>query len=605
MHRSASVEGGVPAIRENSFVKRHERLVCGCICVASAGLYCSLLIWQGLDVTDDGFHLTNQYFVFRRGLDFGFSPAWLTDILGGLWLHLSDDFGLIGARAGWVVLMTLTALASYVLCTDLYPPRRVMLGVMLAAPIATMSGQMVINYYLVPGFLLVLFVAATLPSLRDRTGDGKRFRWAAGAGVLLAACFFARGPLASAAFLPLVMWGALWIGNNAATRATVSLAILYGTALFFVLATGLALYATGYWDAYIDAVTQVSTLRSAFLARGDLSRQIARACGHFPAYFFIAAAGLLAWRLGAGRTLRWLAAALVVFSFAASITISKEPWLASYAALYFFAPVAVAVLVVRSRGCDPAERQGEKLALLATAALAPFVLTLGASGMLLKMHYGIWLLVPMLALSVSLSAADNTIPPWPLRSLQHDCYRIGLAITAAVAIAGGIYRYQHPINRDSQDRATLIAPIEHPRLAGIHTTAGRAASVTALLKAIDPWIEPGDRILAYNSIPLLYFITRTEPLLKKNWLVIRNMKTETLQRLADRICAGKATTPKIIIRAGADTRNPAWGTRNTAVTLPRSLAQLAILDAAVHRCRPELVWRDANFAVYRPKNALP
>ena len=80
-------------------------------------------IWQGVDVTDLGFHLTNQadlYHNHPKPLQSACLYA-LTDIIGGGWLELIGEPSVIWARLGGVLVISCSALLSFLIWVRFFP----------------------------------------------------------------------------------------------------------------------------------------------------------------------------------------------------------------------------------------------------------------------------------------------------------------------------------------------------------------------------------------------------------------------------------------------------------------------------------------------------
>jgi len=75
--------------------------------------------------------------------------------------------------------------------------------------------------------------------------------------------------------------------------------------------------------------------------------------------------------------------------------------------------------------------------------------------------------------------------------------------------AGLEYSY-HNIYRDL-DVDKLTAQFKHPKLKGIYSTPEKVATLEDLLDYLDERVKPRDYFLAYNYIPMLYFLTQSRP----------------------------------------------------------------------------------------------
>ena len=175
------------------------------IVAVAVGVFLYGLLWipQGLDLSDDGFHLTEQRALIAAGLQPRPGPSgpfWGSDVFGGLWQGMVPD-GLLFARLGWALWIAATAASAFMLLSRLFAPRDVALAIGLSMPLLLGRGRMLIDYNVVPAFWLVLALGGWIGRPRHR-------RWTAlGAGVALAVAGLARIPTLVAVTLPLLSLG--------------------------------------------------------------------------------------------------------------------------------------------------------------------------------------------------------------------------------------------------------------------------------------------------------------------------------------------------------------------------------------------------------------
>src|ERR1041384_1597634 len=90
------------------------------------GVLLARALWlpQGIDLVDDGYHLTNQQQLLTDGWkqqDASARPLWLSDVVGAAWLRFAG-MGLLQARIGWLVIACLTAALSFLILSREFPP---------------------------------------------------------------------------------------------------------------------------------------------------------------------------------------------------------------------------------------------------------------------------------------------------------------------------------------------------------------------------------------------------------------------------------------------------------------------------------------------------
>jgi hypothetical protein len=83
-------------------------------------------------------------------------------------------------------------------------------------------------------------------------------------------------------------------------------------------------------------------------------------------------------------------------------------------------------------------------------------------------------------------------------------------------ILSGLKYSHHNIYRDL-DIDKLTSRFTHPRLKGIYSTPEKVGVLEDLLDYLDQRVKPKDYFLAYNYIPMLYFLTHTRPAYGAAW----------------------------------------------------------------------------------------
>ena len=231
----------------------------------------------------------------------------------------------------------------------------------------------------------------------------------------------------------------------------------------------------------------------------------------------------------------------------------------------------------------------------------PVMTTMGSSSVFNKAEFGIWLILPLAALILNRRAvlASGRGRVWLGR---RELTGVVLGALAGLSISGGVYSWNY-IYRDSSTRSDLTAQLAPRRLRWIFTTELRARSVNDLFDALSSHVQKNDRILAYSSIPMLYYATGTIPILKKNWLNIKNITRKEVEGIASALCRkeakGAANVPVVIVRARMNARDGRWGLREDVFSINRP-ELVRIIDGAVARCRPIRIWANLDFELLKP-----
>lgn len=460
-----------------------------------------LFIWQGLDVTDQGYSLTNYRSFFRHPEATEDSASmWLTNLVGATWDAMFGWFGVVGMRALWALCLSLGMLLSFRLVRELTSTRIAALAVLIASLFLSDRRETWFSYNTSTSILLV---AATLCLADGIARQRPRRLFAAGAfiGVLP----FARFPNVLAVALLAALGLAAWI--DAARRArlprdvgmTVSgIAAGAGGTLAIIYLRGDAELVFGsVRDLFSPSSHEVGygtdTLLDKFVS--DQRRALAWGFG-----VCVAGAGLsrvlgkvpssAAWVLVAG------CAALGVFG----LTRRDEPWR--------FVVTGTTCWVLAAVALGLWKRNFHLRVAAFIAFIVVVIAPLGSGNGIKNAHMGLWLALPLvLALLYTLDA------PWLAGQGSK------LALIAGIALGGeGLHRAATYTYRDAA-RDGLLTAVAHPQLRWQYTTPARAKVVTEVLDALEQRVAPGDYLLAFESTPLLHYLTNTRPYLNRPWLM--------------------------------------------------------------------------------------
>jgi hypothetical protein len=117
------------------------------------------------------------------------------------------------------------------------------------------------------------------------------------------------------------------------------------------------------------------------------------------------------------------------------------------------------------------------------------------------------------------------------RTHLHDIRRW----TIAILIFGCLfYSYRYPFF-DKHERTKMTATLDSPRLKFIHTTPDRAKLTNELLGELKKHVYENDYLLAYQTIPLINYITDTRPYVRSAypWLYEAEVFKSELTRAAN------------------------------------------------------------------------
>jgi hypothetical protein len=162
--------------------------------------------------------------------------------------------------------------------------------------------------------------------------------------------------------------------------------------------------------------------------------------------------------------------------------------------------------------------------------------------------HGMWLILPLIFLS-ALEIRGRIKCPW-IHQIFYQLEKI-LLLLLIISLALNIFC----IYRDHYNRLRLVSAFTHPSLEGIFSTPQRVKAVEEVVEIIESHTEPGDHVLIANSVPMLYYLTQTRPILGEPWLFLetlsdikeKHQKLEEDQRLPKLFCCNKINS-----------RDPEW-----------------------------------------------
>ncbi len=180
------------------------RLWGGLLILLATSAYCVVWIWQGLDITDEGFNATRHLLISNSSPHYQYGMIWFSDWVGGVWLKLIGDPGLIGVRLGWVLVHAITTLVAYWVISAFFQPLPSFLATAATAIMVIYHGTLIISYNNVPALLMVGACGLILASQYAQRAMPWRLIAAIAAGILLGLSVMGRFPNVLAVALPLI-----------------------------------------------------------------------------------------------------------------------------------------------------------------------------------------------------------------------------------------------------------------------------------------------------------------------------------------------------------------------------------------------------------------
>jgi len=672
-------------------------------------------IWQGLDVTDEGYNLTRQWLVIHSPENYEFGMTWLSDLVGGVWLTLVAKLGVIGARLGWVLVQALTAVVSFAVVQRFFSRPVAFLAIVATAATLVHRGTLTIDYNNLPAVLLMVWAGCVLFSQDATISPLRRRSVAVVGGVLLGLAVMARFPVILALPLPLALrwfssaierrkssrpdWRMAWLavasslgsivlcflllaatgylrplfngltsslsssmssatGHHSVllllqiyattTRRALSLGgqiLLLCTAGFAVCVTGgflgirvllqprektrvhsriprivpIGLAVLGCATAAISQLV----LRPSFVARflssdGILGASTISRINILNQRALIGGAGLaglggflILWRRFGKRFVDLMRIRVGRMYAALFLLTAGLTGALCLAAIHYYVPtptifsfmvpgvcllLLIADFVMFALFRAPTDLKNHAN-LLVVGFLVASLSMIGSNNGIRAANAGLWLLLPAVCLSAARILSEVSCRKFRLLGGNGEAVLrsrmftgVALSLLLALGIVGLSARRVNPY-RDLEDRSQLTTVVDHPLLRGVRTSPERAASLEELLGEMAERTEAGDRVLAWDSIPMVHFLTRTIPALGNPW---PNLLSDlALRQRMDRMW--NTGGPDLVVEAVVNTRLRTWSVVNRPAPTRESMDLVSELEENGY----VMVWRNEEFVIWR------
>ncbi len=489
-----------------------------------------IFIFQGLDFADTGFAAVfyQRIFTDPGTVEFNFM-FWLTGVIGGSWLKLFPGLGLLGIRIAGVICTTITFGITYNLLKKYLETGALRLSLILII-LFLGTGIKEFNY----DDLTALFFMCAVWFLFKGLKKGKYF-FLFVAGAFIAANMFARLPNVLGLSLILAIWFSGYLNRIPLVRIAAHSVIFFcGFILmslgFLLLMKGM--HQDGFFLGSLQLVREMGTNGENSHSALPMTRLYV---SHYMWGLTIAIAVIVflwsftaVWRrlkleIPLGRPFWWLLKYLILFLVTIFFVYKAQRHLDFWLYLFsFYAGTGLIVGLLLISGRHPNDMR--ILALMGCIMLLS--LPIGSDWILITVgKYAVWIILPIAvdymlnirALSSSIVITENrrqtfeqVIDVSQLTSLRNACIFVTLIYILSVS-------YFYPYF-DIHDRMKMRYSVNNKKLDGIYTTKSRARVINELLTESSKYVKPNDYVLAYDNIPLFYYLTDTRPYMHNSWL---------------------------------------------------------------------------------------
>ncbi len=569
------------------------------LCYLILFLYSFLLARRGLDVTDSGFNLYQQQLTLLG--ESQSTALWFSDFLGGLWLSLVSPLGLLGAGLGWCFLVVGFSYFVKLFLKKWLTTNQATIATLLVGLILV-GGRLEILYYTNLGAFFLSLGGLCFLTYRDKP----QWQWLFCYALLAGMTFGSRFPSLFAFFIfPLVpvIFDLLLLKKSRGFKRLVSLwgATLVGMAFFLIL-TALS----GLWDNYVHSlkvmfglvedvpVQQEHGLK--FLLNLYVKHLFWRwswALGYL-AFLCLSFWGFRFFEQRKQKTFYAMAVLVVLtlmgfFIFDGNLNNLR----AAIGSFSIFTAIFTTIAVVLKR------IRGEEIPYLEIFYIQWIFITvslfsIAGSGVgFLNIHLGQWFTLPAQVVLLKQIFQDYEKES-PSRNGLIVCFFISLmplVLLSFWVVPSSPYR-------DIPHWEKLNTEFNVESLEGVKSSQQRVKSFGEFLKESQKYVQPGDVTLAYNSVPLFYYLTGTKSYLENPWPTIQGVKAMAFyfrQKKGEKL-------PRFLFRAITNTQSYYWG--NGQIIPPHSqISQESVLfvDNWAQKNGYRIVWSNQDFAILERK----
>lgn len=576
--------------------------------------YQVLFIFQGVDLSDEGFYLTfyQQIYNDPATQEYNFM-FWLSGIIGGAIVYIFPDLGLWGVRFAGVLVTTSTIIVTYQLLRRYINTLYLKIG--LALVVFFLNNNLKEIHY---NDLSALFNVLTIYFLFFGLKKNRLFMLFV-AGAFVSPCMFTR----LTNFLSLGLgFGIFYYGyhNKNTWKLQFTQALTFGGG--FVAMTGLILAlmkVIGHLDIFIGSIDLLSKMgkgeEESFYGPMVLVKNFINSyyssIKHTVLFLLPVAIGAFIAGIIKKQSFyrSWLGmAAGLLIAIAATVFIWKGKLDNEYL-LYFFSGISIiaAVMLVFTQ----VSTDHKLLALAGLYILLTYPFTSSASIFTVG-RYSLWVSLPIAIdylfnfhyYSQRINLFGKSLRPPAFINPAMSQMKPVMAVAAVVLAIGCLYHsYYYPFF-DKHERTEMRYAVDNKHMRAVYTTKERAHVLNELLTESEKYVKPGQYVLAYHSIPLFHYMTDTKPFLRNSmpWFYEAALFSEELERsMAEKKAAPPVVQQlkKTVGNAGEWPDPPAiydtaWHRRN----LPRDSVLNNFLETHGYR----EVWRNDMFRILVPRD---
>lgn len=561
-------------------------------------IYPLLLIWQGIDFSDEGFNLTNYQQIFNdpHCIALQFS-CWLTNVIGGIWLHFFGALGLLGVRIGGTIIVWITVYLTYKIFKKDMNKTHILLGLFIAILLSNQYLS-IIHYDNVSALFFVL----TIYFLMKNVEDDERFIYLAGAAAALNV--FARFPNIMGILLLIPIF--IYNHHNEKDikfqmKQIFDFFIGFGLTAILVL---LIMKVMGHYDLYINSIVEIFKAGGASAKANTHSvRNLIKLYWDNDSLMIITGAGFTVIIFLVSKLLCNIKNKILLIIFGIGLIL-----LVLFLVDCRYAAIIGMLLFITFFYIIVGERNIRMKIISFMALLLLILLQVGTNVPTSIILYGIWIACPILVSFLLNIWSTNQCINFVIKikeqqktfSIKVTVQKFFSLVLIMIFICCSIYFDYGAAYRDSANRFTMRYTINNTYARGIFTTKDRAKTLNELLPNLSKYAKKDDYMIAGDSLSTLYYLTETKPYLYNTWTSLDgfNYGDAMLKALNE-----NKKLPVIVMQnVNTGDRNWPQAFNNKTENYGMSEKNLKVLKAFMQEYNYKSVWKNTNFEIFVSDN---
>lgn len=561
------------------------------------------LSFQGFDITDSGYHFTNQYQLLKYPLSsIHLNPMFiLSDAAGGTWLHLIGTPNVFWGRLGGALIFSICAFIVASILEAHFPKKDVFIAVLINVLFLTSFFSQYIHYFTFPALLILIFLWVFHKSLSVPQESRVFAVYAFILGLLFVPIVLSRFTLVAFVVVVPLIAVYFWLTRrplNGLIRG--GMYVLIGV----ILATGVVLYVFSNLEilgVYINII-KTQLVHSATGGESvSASHSMIELFTSYTSQYIHVILGVLIFIGGVlfiGRikdklSQKWISLILILTAIAAITLNVFFPWMAylSFLLSYGIPRLFIGIIIL----CTLLflyyhKTPDHNLALLLLVACTLMIINpLGSGTGIIKSLHAFWLALPLSLLCIQ--RLGNFADVRFIKTLSSLVPTI-----LVIMFIFAIFFHATNIYRDDPNRLNLTTPFETPQLKWTYSTPERVQVTDELITVIERETDPGDYVLMVNSMPMFYYLTETRPALGQPWIDLYS-SDQIIALEEERVEMGEIE-PKLFIYSKVNPRDRYWPQSNAPLWAQDKEKIDYLGSKYIDTYQYTLLWENEAFDVY-------